>query len=456
MSDDQSTQTIHTQPPFIETLLIKKPQLVTGNCQTDSSWIDDLMSIHKDKSAPNVITTSITSTTPTTSHVRTAPAISHVGTTPISHVITTSPTVFTALPPTGITTTPFIFNSIGGHIGHMTTTTPTTLSIASTAHIAMTTPTTSSTASSGHVMTTTPTISNSIFAIPSHVTTTTPTTNIATPSFSTTTPTTSTLNTTTQQTIDIKNLLFTDHTLSYKPPTDIGRATPTANDKINSSQTAKKELLEKLFPSSGRHTPNNPVEKTTPPVIANIEKPESVAMDTARQATPLNNQAKNDLLSKLFPTHNTTGKDDIQPVVKETSSTSILSWSERIENMHHGLPAMASDSDRYGNNNRRRNGNHSNGSHSNIRDGSSKSKSSTEEKSLVNRKTEQTSLFGSSKIFGDNKEEDSSKLNPTFGNDKGRGVYPWETKVDIGSNRRMGVVSNNKMSNDDDIEELTI
>jgi hypothetical protein len=274
---------------------------------------------------------------------------------------------------------------------------------------------------------------------------------------------------------DIKALL------SPKQPVAKQQATPTLSESGELNPQRKKELLDKLFPvttATGINpTPTDKTNTATPtrPTFSDFFQ---TKLATEDQATPPSVttptagdiQTKSDLLSKLFPKEDTT-----KPVAKETSSASLLSWPERIENMHHGLPAMTSTEDRH----RKATGNHGNSRRDKEDNHSNKSERNSSKISLEGNKfgrrgggtiekqqAKTIPMFDGQQIFG-NSTTDSNNITKLHlsgnygGESNSRGKYPWEIKVDLKSSDSLGsqggmTSNNNIISGDDDLEELAI
>ena len=259
-----------------------------------------------------------------------------------------------------------------------------------------------------------------------------------------------------------------------------------SNDTSNSSsdrapvrKTSNDELLSKLFPSS---TASN-----------NAQTISSKPTSTQAQSRPTAANS-DDLFGRLFPAHTSSSKDqpadqskvstgatktsdnlmeNLFPSQTETksvpehedsklslNSTTSLTRSERIRNMHQGLPAMASEHDKYG----------------------TKLTRGPSNKSLVGEPSSSTRSNNSIKnrqqpIFG-SLDDDSTKppnVNPSFGGvrdgKRAQGskieAYPWEVPVHLDNQREPGnsnvqptlngVIQNSKhYVLDDDIEEVII
>ena len=194
-----------------------------------------------------------------------------------------------------------------------------------------------------------------------------------------------------------------------------------------------------------------------------------VTNDDQKQHSSKRNTSKSNLISQLFDTPKTeTPPKGMGVAVKRDedeerghkgrgSVTSVLSQSERIRNMHQGLPSMASDDNPYGT---RRGGRGKSGDTSGGVAGRT---------TIYGRRAGgegDTTTNGGGLIFGDNTSSQKTPSIFTDGNiasdtnnlfsgrgtdNRVGGVYPWETQVELRPQQ-----STNKFQVDDDLEELTI
>ena len=504
MNDNQGTQTTLSHPPFINAILVTKPVVQVAECQTDSSWLMNILSPKHQASTDLESNEEITGTTRGFTHKSpTKVGTSKVGSNPVTM----------ATPPTPVSKpTPPI--SIPPQVPYITS------------PLSKTTPPTTHTPQHRTVK---PTQTPPPHQQTTHEDIDIPLMDISLQSSPNYEPTTTTS--------DIKTILFGNQSIkpNYTQPTlesskdvPIG-SHPLGRENIPNTPPShllgsdkKKELLEKLFPTqttttiattsitsfenkfSTVHTTtaNNPVltsfENKFPVISTSIitnsnltsfENRFSVASTTTtssvtnpittplHEATPTQSKEKSDLLTKLFPTKATTDatSDSHDSVTKDTSSTSLLSWPERIENMHRGLPAMASAEDRYGSGkttgsygNKR--DDHDSGNRRNKREGNYGNKrtetvlesETTKYGRRAGKETKPAGLFSDGLIFGGGLESDTPRqVNPIFGSSSQ--TYPWEKKVDIGQPEKstipmngLGVATRKMSATEDDIEELVI
>ena len=501
MTDNQGTQTTLSHPPFVNVVMVTKPLVQIAECQTDSSWLTNILSPKHEASTDRESNEEITGTTRGFTH--TSPnkiGRSKVGGNPVTMATPPAP-VSKPTPP--ISTPP-----------QVKTTPPTTQAPYITSPLSKTTPPT--TQASQH-STTKPTQTP-----PPHQQTTPEDTDI--PLMDISLQSSPTYKPSTTTTSDIKTILFgnqpikpiyTESTFESKDvpigSRPLGRENiPNTPPSHQLDSDKKKELLAKLFPTETATTIATAgitsfenkfsiVRTTTVPVIStsfttnfnltSFENRFPVASTTTtssitkpittplHETTPTQSKGKNDLLTKLFPTKATTDatNDSHDSIAKDTSSTSLLSWPERIENMHRGLPAMASAEDRYGSgktigsygNKRDDSNNRSNKRESNYGKKSTDTVLEPETTKYGRRagiETKPTGLFTDGLIFGGALESDTPRqVNPVFGSSSQ--TYPWEKKVDIGQPEKttiplrmngLGMATRKVSATEDDIEELAI
>ena len=140
------------------------------------------------------------------------------------------------------------------------------------------------------------------------------------------------------------------------------------------------------------------------------------------------------------------------------SVTSVLSQSERIRNMHQGLPSMASEDNRYGTRNggRGKSGDTSGGvagmTTIHGRRAGGEGGTTTNGGGLIFGDNQRTpSIFADGNVTSDTNNLFSGRGTDRADNRVG-GTYPWETQVEL----RPQQTSTNKFQVDDDLEELTI
>ena len=493
MTDNQGTQTTLSHPPFLNVVLVTKPVVQVAECQTDSSWLTNILSPKHQASTDRESNEEITGTTRGFTH--TSP--NKIGTSKVG-----GNRVTMATPPTPVSkSTPPI--SIPPQAPYITSplskTTPPTSQTPqhSTAKLTQTPPPQQQTTPED---TDIPLMDISLQSSPNDKPPTTTTTDIKTVLFGNQPIKPNYTQSTLEQS---KNVPIGSRPLGreHVPNTPLSR--PLDSDK-------KKELLEKLFPTEATtnvgttgitsfenkfsivHTTTVPVISTPITTNSNLTSFENrfpVASTTTtssitkpittplHEATPTQSKEKSDLLTKLFPNKATTDatSDSRDSIAKDTSSTSLLSWPERIENMHRGLPAMASAEDRYGSgktsgsygNKRDDSNNHSNKRESNYgkkRTDILLESETTKYGRRAGIETKPTGLFSDGLIFGGVLESDTPRqVNPVFGSSSQ--TYPWEKKVDIGQPEKttiplrmngLGVATRKMSPTEDDIEELVI
>ena len=199
------------------------------------------------------------------------------------------------------------------------------------------------------------------------------------------------------------------------------------------------------YPTGPTHVSNNLVKTNQPSPVK--------ATPTPRKATPTTTRNE-ELMKKLFSKQSKTSFESVAKVTSSTSSN--VSWPERIENMHQGLPAMASETDRYKKSNtmlKEASSNHGNGNHGNnpttgeiIEEERRKPKHGR--RAIGSERQSSTSLFGE-------KEEIPQKGSSTlFGG--GGGGYPWEIPVNTRGTEQGRQVGRHSVNDTDDVEELII
>lgn len=336
-----------------------------------------------------------------------------------------------------------------------------------------------------------------------------PANSSATPNIS---PLAKTTTTPTQQSPDKSNIhqiLF--GTSTGATPTQAQQATPTQNDttKAQMDKKQKDELMRKLFPQkyateapkeepkedenevqddegSGRRRRRSVDLGTTSKRATELFGTSSITDDDKREParkqrgvngviqqntrigsavggrkTNTNNNNSGNQLSQLFNTNsspvrdtgNGTKKKDEDKIIDDSSSTSLLSQSERIKNMHKGLPSMASGDDLYGTKGRRSSSGNNQGAGT-VKHGrravQSNVKSSTSGTVMMfgEPSVPTNTLFGNGPINGTSSPDESKA---------GASGYPWETKVNIHSNTGNHRVNNsNSRLFDEEIDEIAI
>ena len=160
--------------------------------------------------------------------------------------------------------------------------------------------------------------------------------------------------------------------------------------------------------------------------------------------------AKNeDLMKKLFPKQSRTSVESVTKVTSTTSSN--VSWTEKIENMHQGLPSMASEEDRFNHrrSNPRINSNHSNGN--NAGNGDLIDVGKRKPKHGRRAGETDTPIFGRGAEREDVPPRGASNV---FGG--GGNGYPWEIPVNTRGAEQGRRMTGHSANDTDDIEELVI
>lgn len=457
MTDNVMTQTTLSHPPFTEAILKTKPILVTNECQTDSSWLTELLAPRHQGAPLNPEPNQ-----PISKQVEQDEMIRQIQATPVQvrdHTHTAMSTEITSV----LQTTP---PSLIPSSGVIPIQTPPTLPIKHRVEQSLNEPLRDTAVQ-----------------------------KLAQPTKSE----------------EVKMLLFGNQQNPSDAVTMVTRVQPPmpqppiATAAVPKSQidTHKKtELLEKLFPGNQTGSKKDSQTNHQTAAIRQTAKPTDVkglekgfkrhqtqeiieSTHSEPQITPVTkatptSTGSNELLKRLFPTptpvametSSMVAKETSSTVAKETSSTSNISWPERIENMHHGLPAMASDGDRYGT--RRSNGsildegsNHTTEQTDKRKNSGTTTEGQRDGAKYGRRAAHETKVSGKKPIFGGGggggESEEPRGIHIFGSNTQGDG-YPWEIPIDLAPPQsdqlqqvgRLGIANSNHSALEDDIEELVI
>lgn len=528
--DDQSTQTMMTHPPCDETIMIIKPRQKTTGSQTDSKWLTDILSPKAETVKQSTLESNSSSyivSTPThTRNIKDNPSpYKAITTIPVSqHNGSTkdTPNPYKAMVSTPNTGTQPVSTSY-----QVVDTKPIPSKSVQSPFVCLSAEEAKQDGYHGDSMTTQPSIETEekplmdLGQLPSH----------GSPSVK---PNIQEIlfGNRQRKTVEI------DISSDQKEPMLLNENTESQG-YVELGAQEKKDLLTKLFPSQvssaddddtdvstnsniirneevistgNTHRPMDTVNSTVYTQQTRIERksrdtsttvhkgPDKLGPDKLGPDIPkttdtrkgISTQEKSSLLDKLFNTSTSHKNSSIPSTdtsqyqtndnIQYSGSVSSLSQSERIRNMHSGLPSLASHDDPYGTRNRR--------SETLV---SSKPPLGSEEKNVgtkFGRRTREVST-NNGFIFGENKQKpsntslglkpfegtssnkhDKTQKSTIFGSlsdtriQESKQDYPWETKVDtskqtdVSSLRPKRVeglgVTTSMFSTDDDVEELII
>ncbi|XP_011405878.2 PREDICTED: uncharacterized protein LOC100636337 [Amphimedon queenslandica] len=217
----------------------------------------------------------------------------------------------------------------------------------------------------------------------------------------------------------------------------------TDNDETSSDDDDENIVTTKITARGHPHTYPPPTSTTD---TSNLFSNQTPSVKTTPGA------AKNEeLMKKLFPKQSRTSVESVTKITSSTSSN--VSWNDKIENMHQGLPSMASEEDRF--NHRRSNpkisSNHSNGSNAGNGDIIDVGK----RKPKHGRRAGETDT----PIFGRGAEREDVPPRGTsnvFGGGGAGNGYPWEIPVNTRGAEQGRRVTGHSTNDTEDIEEVVI
>lgn len=215
----------------------------------------------------------------------------------------------------------------------------------------------------------------------------------------------------------------------------------TDNDETSSDDDEENIVTTKI---TGRGHPHTYPLNTTTTDTSNLFSNQTPSVKTTPGA------AKNEeLMKKLFPKQSRTLVESVTKIASTTSSN--VSWNDKIENMHQGLPAMASEEDRF--NHRRSNprisSNHSN--ENNTGNGEILDVGKRKPKHGRRAGETDTPIFGRGAEREDVPPRGASNV---FGG--GGNGYPWEIPVNTRGAEQGRRVTGHSTNDTEDIEEVVI